>query len=397
MSKFLHLYICTLILFFNTGNSIYSQTEIRPGAYQTRMYKQKLTGVNVAVVANQTSTINNTHLVDSLLGMNIKVKKIFAPEHGFRGAADAGEHVKSGIDTKTGLPIISLYGNNKKPKTSDLEGIDIIVFDIQDVGVRFYTYISTLHYVMEVCEEKEIKLIVLDRPNPNGFYVDGPVLDMNFKSFVGMHPVPLVHGMTIGEYAQMINGEKWLTNKEKCDLEVIKCSNYDHNMHYSLPVRPSPNLKSDASIYLYPSLGLFEGTIVSVGRGTETPFEVIGYPGSKDGDFTFTPKSMEGAKNPKHLSNTCTGYNLKAFAENELLQKKQMYLTWLIEMYAGYNKEEPFFNRAKFFDLLAGNSTLREQITNKLSEDSIRQTWKEDLIAFHKIRSKYLLYKDYTH
>lgn len=378
------------------GNVHPELDRIATGAEQLDLYLPRLQNTRVAIVANQTSMVDKTHLVDTLLSLNIQIQKIFAPEHGFRGSADAGEHVKDGIDVKTGLPIISLYGSNKKPKLNDLENIDVILFDIQDVGVRFYTYISTLHYIMEACEEKAIKLIVLDRPNPNGFYVDGPVLKNEFKSFVGMHEVPLVHGMTIGEYAQMINGEKWLSNGEQCDLEIIKCANYTHDSLYSLPLRPSPNLKSDASIFLYPSLGLFEGTIVSVGRGTPTPFEIIGYPGCKEGDFSFTPISMDGAKNPKHLNVECKGYNLKEFAETELLQKKEIYLTWLIEMYKEYKGEEAFFNREKFFDLLAGSSLLREQIMANMSEDTIRISWKEDLDTFLLIRKKYLLYPDFT-
>ena len=251
----------------------------------------------MAVVTNQTGRIGTTHLVDSLLALKVNVVKVLAPEHGFRGDADAGEHVKDGRDARTGLPLISLYGDNKKPKPEQLNDVDVLVFDIQDVGVRFYTYISTLHYVMEAAAEQHKQLVVLDRPNPNGFYVDGPVLEPANSSFVGMHPVPLVHGMTMGEYAGMINGEGWLSNKVRCDLQVITCLAYDHAMFYELPVRPSPNLPNMAAVYLYPSLGLFEGTPVSVGRGTTKPFQIIGFPGCTVGVADFTPQSLPGAKN----------------------------------------------------------------------------------------------------
>ncbi len=368
--------------------------QIKTGAEQTEKYLSELQGKKVAIVANQTSVIRQTHLVDSLLKLEIPIQKIFAPEHGFRGHADAGEHVLNGLDKKTGVPIVSLYGKNKKPSKNQLKDIDVIVFDIQDVGVRFYTYISTLHYIMEAAAEAKIRVVVLDRPNPNGHYVDGPVLDSAFTSFVGMHPVPIVHGMTIGEYAQMINGEFWLKNKVVCNLKVIPCEKYTHNTPFSLPIYPSPNLRSDQAIKLYPSLALFEGTIVSVGRGTSTPFEIIGYPSFQDSSFSFTPKSSFGAKYPKHQDKICYGYSLSDFGEHGIDNHKGIYLHWLIGMYK-LNTQDGFFSNAKFFDLLAGSDQLREQIEDNYSELQIKHSWQDDLNAFKQIRKKYLLYDDF--
>ncbi len=364
------------------------------GAQQTSLYMPHLKGKSIAIVANQTSVIDDTHLVDSLFSLKTEIKKIFAPEHGFRGKADAGEHVQNGIDLKTGLPIVSLYGKNKKPNKQQLKDIDLIIFDIQDVGVRFYTYISTLHYIMQSCAENGIELIVLDRPNPNGHYIDGPTRDSGFVSFVSMHPVPLVHGLTIGEYAQMINGEGWLKTKQACNLKVVKCLNYSHKTSYSLSIAPSPNLKSDQSIALYPSLGLFEGTIVSVGRGTETPFELIGHPSCNVNDFTFTPKSSPGAKYPKHENQVCKGYKLTDFAEQQLTKKPAVYLHWILELYKDYGKED-FFSNPRFFDLLAGSDQLRNQILDNYSVLQIKNSWKQDLKAFQEKRKLYLLYEDF--
>ncbi len=277
---------------------------------QTEKYLPLLKGKNIALVVNQTSVIQNTHLVDSLLSHKLRIKTIFAPEHGFRGEADAGAHVANGIDKKTNLPIISLYGNNKKPTSAQLKGIDLIIFDIQDVGARFYTYISTMHYVMEACAENGIPLLILDRPNPNGMYVDGPVLDMKFQSFVGMHPIPVLHGLTVAELAKMINGEKWLKDSAQCELVNITCENYTHQTTYSLPIKPSPNLPNDQAIALYPSLCFFEGTIVSVGRGTEMPFQLYGHPSWKTA-YSFTPISTAGASSPPYQNQRCYGYNLE--------------------------------------------------------------------------------------
>lgn len=366
---------------------------VRVGAERTGEYLTQLTGKRVAVVTNQTGLIGKTHLVDSLLALKVNVVKVFAPEHGFRGEADAGEHVKDQKDERTGLPLVSLYGNNKKPSAEQLADVDLIIFDIQDVGVRFYTYLSTMHYVMEAAAEQKKKVIILDRPDPNGFYVDGPLLEMQNKSFVGMHPVPIVHGMTVGEFARMINGEGWLKNAVKCDLVVIPCEGYDHNTIYELPVRPSPNLPNMAAVYLYPSLGLFEGTIVSVGRGTERPFQCIGFPGSKMGSYQFTPVSMPGAKEPPHLGKVCTGLDLEEYGSFQSRMDRKLRLNWLIGMYEASPYGEGLFT--PFFDKLVGTNKVREAIVAGKSEEEIRATWKDGLDGFMKIRGKYLLYTDF--
>ncbi|WP_179376605.1 exo-beta-N-acetylmuramidase NamZ family protein [Winogradskyella wichelsiae] len=382
--------------------STLNKQKIIVGANKTQDYLPLLKGKRIAIVANQTSVIfknsnsksnaiNQTHLVDSLLNLKVDVKKVFAPEHGFRGVADAGEVVKDGIDTKTGLPIISLYGKNKKPSAVQLKGLDLVVFDIQDVGARFYTYISSLHYVMEACAEQNIPVLILDRPNPNGHYIDGPILEKEHTSFVGMHPIPVVHGMTIGEYAKMINGERWLKNGIKCELSVISVQNYNHQLPYNLPIKPSPNLPNEAAINLYPSLCFFEGTNISVGRGTDKQFQVVGSPifAKQALPFQFTPKANEGAKYPKHENKVCFGYDLSKEAHLDALNLK-----WLIEF---YNKDKksgskgPFFT--DFFTLLAGTKKLQQQIESGLSESEIRATWKDGLVAFSVTRNKYLLYK----
>lgn len=369
--------------------------EILTAADRTKLYTNQLKGKRVAVVANQTSVIKTkdkrqktsryVHLVDSLLSLDINIKKVFAPEHGFRGKADAGEVIKDGIDTKTNLPIISLYGKNKKPSKEQLKGIDLVVFDIQDVGARFYTYISTLHYVMEACAESRIPVIVLDRPNPNGHYIDGPVLEAEHKSFVGMHPVPIVYGMTIGEYAKMINGEKWLANGIKAKLTVIPLKNYTHQSRYSLPIKPSPNLPNDQSINLYPSLCFFEGTNVSAGRGTEMQFQVYGSPYLSDKNpFSYTPSPNEGAKYPKHAYMICYGEDLrKAERLNELD------LSYLMKA-CKQNTTKNFFN--KFFTKLAGTTKLQSQLEGKVAQEDIKRTWKEGIESFKLIRKKYLIY-----
>ncbi len=332
------------------------------------------------------SKIELKHVVDFLIENEVNVQKIYAPEHGFRGTADAGELIKDGKDTKTGLPIISLYGNNKKPTPEQLSGIDVMLFDLQDVGARFYTYISSLHYLMEACAENNIPLIVLDRPNPNGNIVDGPTLEMENKSFVGMHPIPVLHGMTIGEYAKMINGEKWLNNGIQCDLTVIECLNYDRNKPYSLPVKPSPNLPNDKSINLYASLCFFEGTNVSVGRGTDKQFQIFGSPFLKNMDYSFTPKPNLGAKDPLHNGKVCYGRDL-----SEVENVNRLELKWLIEAYQNTPDKTKFFNN--FFIKLAGTSKLQQQIEQGLSEVEIRKSWEKDLEAFRKTRDKYLIYK----
>ena len=370
-----------------------NSTEIKVAAAQTELYVQLLKGKNIAVVANQTSVIASSiknqepkHLVDSLLSLGINIKKVFAPEHGFRGKADAGEMVKDGFDTKTGLPIFSLHGKSKKPSAEQLKGIDVVVFDIQDVGARFYTYISSLHYVMEACAESGIPMIVLDRPNPNGHYIDGPVLELEHKSFLGMHTVPLVYGMTIGEYGQMINGEKWLKNGIQCDLTIIPLKNYTHDSTYSLTIRPSPNLPNDISINLYPSLGFFEGTIISAGRGTEFQFQRYGAPFFTKSDFSYTPKPNFGSKYPKHKGILCYGVDL---SDTEKLSS--INLEWIIDAYQKTPKTEKFFG--KTFTIHAGNTKLQKKIEQGLTAKEIRKSWKKGLKGFKKIRKQYLMYQ----
>jgi len=375
-------------------NQVQNDKSIIVGANQTEAYLPLLNGKRVGIVANQTSAIfknNNsyTHLVDSLVSLNVDVKKVFSPEHGFRGTADAGEHVDDGVDIKTGLPIFSLHGKSKKPSKEQLEGIDIMIFDIQDVGVRFYTYISTLHYIMEACAENNILLIVLDRPNPNGQYVDGPTLENEHQSFLGMHPIPLVHGMTIGEYAQMINGEQWLTNGVQCNITIISCENYTHDMPYSLSIRPSPNLPNDQSIKLYPSLGLFEGTNVNAGRGTEFQFQRYGAPflNPETMKFTYTPQSNFGAKYPKHKNELCYGEDL-----NNAVINNEMTLKWIIRAYENSTDKSLFF-LTNGFTKHAGTIKLQKQIESGLTEAEIKATWQKDLDAFKIVRSNYLIYR----
>ena len=369
---------------------------IMVGAERTYAYLPLLAGKRVAVVTNQTGLIGTRHLVDSLLSLGIQVVKVFAPEHGFRGEADAGEHVRDQRDVRTGLPLVSLYGSNKKPTSAQLADVEVLVFDIQDVGVRFYTYIGTLHYVMEAAAEVKVPVVVLDRPNPNGTYVDGPVLDMAYRSFVGMHPVPLVHGMTVGEFARMINGEGWLKDGVTCDLTVIPCEGYDHSMTYDLPVRPSPNLPNAGAVHMYPSLGLFEGTIVSVGRGTDKPFQCIGHPGSRVGDHRFTPRSMPGAKDPPHKGVECIGIDLQEYGVLHSRSDRSIRLHWLISFYREAQDGDRFFLANGFFDKLAGGPDLRQRIIAGEDEDTIRSSWRPGLMAFLKIRRKYLLYDDFV-
>jgi uncharacterized protein YbbC (DUF1343 family) len=366
--------------------------KIETGAQQTLLYVPSLLNKNIAVVANQTSVLTTktgsyTHLVDSLISLNCNLKKVFSPEHGFRGNADAGEKVNDGIDPKTGLPIISLYGKNKKPTSAQLKDIDIVIFDIQDVGVRFYTYISTLHYVMEACAESKIKLILLDRPNPNAHYIDGPILETAFKSFVGMHPVPIVYGMTIGEYAQMIQGESWLKNNLQCNLTVIPLKNYTHQKQYTLPIKPSPNLPNKSAINLYPSLCLFEGTNVSAGRGTNKQFQIFGSPflDKKVFNYHFTPQPNTGAKNPKHKGILCFGEDL---SNTSYLNK--INISYLKKAYKATADKKEFFN--SFFTKLAGTKKLQQQIENNVSSATIYNSWQQGILNFKKIRKNYLLY-----
>lgn len=366
--------------------------EIILAANRTEAYLPLLENKKVGIVGNQTSIMQNrnggyTHVVDSLLALDVNLVKGFAPEHGFRGTADAGEAVEDGKDAQTGLPVISLYGDNKKPKAEQLEDLDILIFDLQDVGTRFYTYISSLHYVMEACAENDVKLIVFDRPNPNGHYIDGPILETEFKSFVGMHPIPTVHGLTMGEYAKMINGEKWLKDGIQCELEVIEMENYEHSKSYDLPVKPSPNLPNAQAINLYPSLCFFEGTNVNAGRGTDKQFQVFGSPFLNEDyfDFTYTPESKAGAKNPKHLGKECYGRDL-----SQIAPLKQINLEWLIEAYQNTENKDKFFNA--FFTKLAGTKKLQAQIEEGLSGQEIRETWQKGLAKFSEKRKEYLLY-----
>jgi uncharacterized protein YbbC (DUF1343 family) len=366
---------------------------IKTGAEQIDLYIDFLKDKNVAIVGNQTSVIqklksktqNFTHLVDSLLALNINIKKVFAPEHGFRGKEDAGAHVEDGFDSKTGLPILSLHGKHKKPTATQLKNIDVVVFDIQDVGVRFYTYISTLHYVMEACAELGIRVIILDRPNPNAHYIDGPILEKEHSSFLGKHPVPVVYGMTIGEYGQMINGEKWLKNAIKCDLKVIPLANYTHQSKYVLPIKPSPNLPNTKSINLYPSLGFFEGTTINSGRGTDIQFQIYGAHFFEKTNYSYTPKANDGAKYPKHKNKLCYGVDLR---KTKYLSKID--LSFLIDAYTKTPKTEKFFG--KTFTIHAGNTKLQKQLEQGLSIKEIRKSWTKDLNNFKKVRASYLIY-----
>ena len=382
------------------------------GAERMELYLNSLKGKSVAVFANQTSMIGNTHLVDSLAKLGIKLVKIFGPEHGFRGVADAGEHVKDGIDIKSGLPVISLYGNHKKPTKEDLKDVDIVVFDIQDVGVRFYTFISSLEYVLEACLENKKSLLVLDRPNPNGFYVDGPVLDMKFKSFIGMQPIPIVYGMTIGEYATMLAGENLLSTEANKNyryknsienaatlpflLKVVSCKNYDHNTKYILPINPSPNLREMQSIYLYPSTCFFEGTVLSEGRGTDKPFQIFGHPSYYKQLYPFIPKPNEGAKSSKCFNQQCYGWNISGTKE-EVLKKVdgKIQLKYLLDAFTLFPGKDSFFLANNFFHKLAGNDVLMKQIKAGKTEKEIKKSWEKDLVKFKVRRKKYLLYKDF--
>ena len=385
-----------LLVFLTYSTFLYSQKKVIVGAERPELYINSLIGKRVGLVANQTSKIKKEHLVDVLLNEGVNVIKVFSPEHGFRGKSDAGEKVKDEIDLQTGLPIYSLYGKSKrKPSKEILKDIDIIVFDLQDVGVRFYTYISSLHYVMEACAENNVQLIVLDRPNPNGFYVDGPILDLKFKSFVGMHPIPVVHGMTVGEYAKMINGEKWLNNMVQCSLEIIPCLNYNHNTRYILPIPPSPNLPNMRSVYLYPSLCFFEGTNVSIGRGTKFPFQVFGAPYFTKKEFSFTPNSTYGSKNPKYKSTICYGTDLRTISLDTLKNLKKLNLNWLVNSYKISNESADFFNKNNFFNLLSGSDKLMNLVKGGANPKHIYEIYQKELNEFNTLRKHYLMYDDF--
>lgn len=370
--------------------------KILTGAEQVDSYLPLLRGKKIVLVVNHTARIGETHLVDSLLKRGISISKIFAPEHGFRGDAAAGEKIEDGKDPKTGIPLISLYGKKKKPAREDLQDADLVVFDIQDVGVRFYTYISTLHFVMEACAENKKPLLILDRPNPNGHYVDGPVLKKDFQSFVGMHEVPVVHGMTVAEYARMINGEGWLKGGPSCQLDWVSCKNYDHQSAYQLPVPPSPNLPNMRAVYLYPSLCFFEGTVVSEGRGTDAPFQQFGHPGLGLYSFAFMPVSKAGARRPKLENQTCFGKTFTDLDAAEIFKWRTLKLEYLLETHRFLSESGSlFFLENNFFDKLAGSENLRRQIEKNMPEAAIRESWQDDLNAFKKIRKKYLLYDDF--
>ena len=378
---------------------VQNDKRFQTGADQVKEYLPILKNKKVGLVVNQTSVIAGEHSVDALRKLNVNIVKAFGPEHGFRGQASAGAKVQSGKDDKTGIPVISLYGSHTKPTKDDLSGLDILIFDIQDVGARFYTYISTLHYVMEACAENNLPLLILDRPNPNGFYVDGPILEEKYKSFIGMHPIPIVHGLTIAEYAQMINGEGWLKNSVKCKLQLIKMKGYIHSMPYMLPVKPSPNLNTQQSILLYPSLCLFEGTILSQGRGTYFPFQVLGAPALEGKySFNFTPVSIPGmSESPLHMNKKCFGLDLRKYNTSIFKSTGKINLSWLIELYKAYPAKEKFFDfkqspQMNNIDKLAGTDKLRLQIVAGKSEAEIRKSWEPGLSEFKEMRKKYLLY-----
>ena len=389
---FIRFYVKSTFLFFVFAfgqNNIVGQTRISPGSESSKVYLPRLKNKKVGVVAHQASLLfnktNNQHLVDFLKENDIEIEKIFAPEHGFRGKADNGEKIGDYYDNETGVPIISLYGKNKKPSKENLKNLDIIIFDLQDVGVRFYTYISTLHYVMEACAEMKIPVIVLDRPNPNLHYIDGPVLEEEYSSFIGMHPVPIVYGMTIGEYALMINGEGWLKNDLVAELEIIPIKNYTRKSVYDLPKRPSPNLPNSQSIALYPSLCLLEQTVISIGRGTEKQFQIFGHPKLKINNYTFKPLPNFGSKNPKHNGIVCYGKNL-----SKVPKPKKIEIKWIIEAYKYFPNKNGFF--LKGFNLIAGNEKLKQQLISFSGENKIRKSWEPELELFKKIRKKYLIY-----
>lgn len=356
------------------------------GADQLDLLLPLLKDKRVALVVNHTSLVGSTHLIDTLKNRGVGIVKIFGPEHGFRGSAADGELVSDSVDRKTGIAVVSLYGKNKKPTAGQLANVDVVLFDIQDVGARFYTYISTMHYVMETCAENNKKLIILDRPNPNAF-VDGPVNEKPLQSFVAMHAIPIAHGLTVAELAQMINGEGWLTNNLKCDLEIIPLKNWRHADAYSLPMKPSPNLLNDQAVRLYPSLCLFEGTVISVGRGTPFPFQILGNPELKNMEYQFTPVTIKGvAVKPPHENKLCFGLDLR-----NAVTEKRIDLSYLIKMYQAYPDKEKFF--LPYFDLLAGNTTLKQQIKDGLLEEQIRTSWQMELDVYKEKRKKYLLYQ----
>ena len=386
------IFCCVFSTFF-----IHAQTVVT-GAERTTEYLSYLKGKRIGVVANQTTIIGRMHLVDSLLALDVNIVKIFVPEPGFRGDEDAGAVIANEKDPSAGIPIISLYRSDtqterNKPTPEDLSGLDLLIFDFQDVGTRFYTNNSAMHYIMEACAENNLEMMILDRPNPHGFYVDGPMLDTAFRSFVGMHPVPVVHGMTMGEYARMINGEKWLKNGVQCTLRIIPCEYYTHDSLYDLPVKPSPNLPDMQSIYLYPSVCFFEGTVLSLGRGTAHPFQMFGHPTLREMKYSFTPRAVRGAMNPPLQDQLCYGVNLRSYDVTRIIESKRIRLEWLIDAYKAFAIKDSFF--IPYINTLAGSTQLRDQIIAGMTADEIRNSWKKDLGKFQAIRKKYLLYSDF--
>lgn len=372
-------------------DSVVTLQPLQVGAERLDQYLALLKNKKVGMVVNHTAMVNQTHLVDTLLSLGVNIRKIYAPEHGFRGTADAGEHVASYTDKKTGIAVVSLYGSNKKPLPEQLADVDIVIYDIQDVGARFFTYISTMYLLMESCAENNKQLLILDRPNPNGDYVDGPILDMKLKSFIGMLPLPIVHGLTVGELAQMIQGEKWLKDSLQCNFTVVPVLNYTHKTEYILPIKPSPNMPNNQAIRLYPSLGMFEGTNVSVGRGTYFPFQVLGSPFTTDTAFSFTPVSIDGmSKDPMHINKKCYGFDLRKIA-----YKKEVDLSYVIKMYELTSDKAGYFGKNNFFDKLSGTTTLKQQLIEKKSAAEIKLTWQKDLLVYKAMRKKYLLYTDF--
>lgn len=393
MSKSIVITLLVMFSFSCKAQEKQVPVSVVPGAAQTDTYLPLLKEKKVGIVANHTSLVGSTHLVDTLISLGIDITKIFALEHGFRGDADAGQQLEDQTDLKTGISIISLYGKHYKPTPEDLQGIDILVFDIQDVGVRFYTYLSSLHYVLEAASDNAIPLVLLDRPNPNGFYVDGPLLDSTYKSFVGIHPIPIVHGMTLGELATMMIGENWINQPKNAQLIVIKCLHYTHDSIVNLDVNPSPNLQTMKAIFLYPTLGLFEGTIMSVGRGTEFPFLVFGHPNFPGGNVTFTPKSIPGASmNPKYKDQPCKGMLLNDISIDYLTNQPGIHLEWIILAYKKMGKPYNFFN--SFFMNLSGTNELKSQIEQGWEPIKIRKSWEPELEKFIELRKKYLLYEE---
>lgn len=419
------LFNCLIVLSQPVIGNHEPATRIIPGAERINVYLPLIKGKRVGVFANPTSMVGKTHLVDTLRKLGVDVKVIFGPEHGFRGVADAGEKVGNYVDEKTGIPVVSLYGSKRKPDENDLKDVDVLIFDLQDVGCRFYTYITSMQDFLEAASENDKPLLLLDRPNPNGFYVDGPVLDLKFKSGVGRQPIPIVYGMTMGEYAMMLVSEFWLSKNGSysikvdtlkwrgadvdyfgkdpqkfatgfTDLTIIKCANYTHKSKYILPVKPSPNLPEIQSVYLYPTTCLFEGTVLSEGRGTAKPFEYIGHPLYPKNMFSFTPNPNEGAKSSKHYGEVCYGWNFGGTPE-EVLKKtdSKIQLKWIIDAYKLFPGKDSFFLKSNSFNRLAGNDVLMQQIKDGKSEEEIRKSWQADLIKFKAIRKKYLLYDDF--